>query len=498
MPAWGWANLLVPLFHCNSTKAGVYYQPGQYWTLTYYVGAGTLALALCAVWGKPSRRVWILAGLALLGLLLALGERGGLYGWLKQVFTVADLMRFPIKFVVLAVFALPLLAAFGLQKWCGSRRGARLRVVHPLSIVIPGLLGLLAGVVAWACWRPVEPGDGAVTFQNALARIAFLLAAGGALAALCRSCSRRGNVLAAVSLLLIVWGDLLTHAGSLVRQMAGSSELHLAPAANGLARVEHGLSRVAVPPAAARSLNEGTAGNLAEDFLIHRHFLFQNCNLPAGIAKLDGFYSLYLPREREVARWLSARPAGQWGGLADFTGISHCVATDPSLRWESRAGFLPLATAGQGPLFAGPEATWAGLLSPSFQPLETVFLPEGLAGLPKAGRAVSARILSGHYEPHRIALEVEAREPALVVLAQSFYHCWGATVDGRPTPLWPANHAFQALEVPAGRHRVELRYGDKAFFNGLLITGGTLVGLMAAWFAGRRRRSWRTLWFRGS
>lgn len=489
MPAWGWANLLVPLFHCNSTKAGVYYQPGQYWTLTYYVGVGTLALALCAVWGKPSRRVWILAGLALLGLVLALGERGGLYGWLKQVFPAAGLMRFPIKFVVLAVFALPLLAGFGLQKWCVSAGGARLRVGYPLSIVIPGLLGLLAGVVAWACWRPVEQGDGTVTLQNALAGGGFLLTTGGALVALRRSRSRRGNVLAVVGLLLIVWGDLLTHAGSLVRQMAGSSELHLAPAANGLARVEHGLFRVAVPPDAARSLNEGTAGNLAEDFLIHRHFLFQNCNLPAGIAKLDGFYSLYLPRERDVAHWLSARPADQWGSLAEFLGISHYVSSEQGLQWRSRANFLPLATAGQQPVFVAPEVALGGLVSTGFNPRLMVYLPSAAQDVLKARQATSAQILSSNYAPHRISFEVEAREPAWVVLAQSFYHCWRATVDGKPAPIWPANHAFQAVEVPPGRHRVELRYRDTAFLIGTRISGATLLGMAVAWFTRRRRAS---------
>ena len=40
---------------------------------------------------------------------------GGLYEWLKHVAPVIGFMRFPIKFIVLVAFALPLLAAFGMS-----------------------------------------------------------------------------------------------------------------------------------------------------------------------------------------------------------------------------------------------------------------------------------------------------------------------------------------------------------------------------------------------
>ena len=48
MPAWGWANLLVPMFRSVVSVSGVTFQIGQAWTSSYYLGVVTLWLALIA------------------------------------------------------------------------------------------------------------------------------------------------------------------------------------------------------------------------------------------------------------------------------------------------------------------------------------------------------------------------------------------------------------------------------------------------------------------
>ena len=76
----------------------------------------------------------------------------------------------------------------------------------------------------------------------------------------------------------------------------------------------------------------------------------------------------------------------------------------------------------------------------------------------------------------------------MVVIAQSFYHPWKAVVDGKPTPIWKANYAFQALEVPPGQHQVEIVYRDKKFFFGALISGLTALGCLSVAFVGPRMK----------
>ena len=79
-------------------------------------------------------------------------------------------------------------------------------------------------------------------------------------------------------------------------------------------------------------------------------------------------------------------------------------------------------------------------------------------------------------------MRVVAPEPSLVVLSQTFYHPWRAEVDGRSATLWRANHAFQALEMPAGAHDVRFVYADNAFRYGSLVSCLTLAALAALYF----------------
>src|SRR5262249_26368121 len=103
MPAWGWANLLMPLFRAVPTAQGLYQQPWQYWTSSYYVGAGTVFLAAVAVWRKRDWRVRLLAGLTIVGLILALGDRGLLYRALHSWLPGVGLLRYPVKVVILVL-----------------------------------------------------------------------------------------------------------------------------------------------------------------------------------------------------------------------------------------------------------------------------------------------------------------------------------------------------------------------------------------------------------
>ena len=75
---------------------------------------------------------------------------------------------------------------------------------------------------------------------------------------------------------------------------------------------------------------------------------------------------------------------------------------------------------------------------------------------------------------HRIAVVAEAGAPGWVTFSQVHYHPWRAFVDGTETTIWRANSAFQAVEIPSGRHRLELVYRDDAFRFGCMMS---LAGL---------------------
>jgi hypothetical protein len=79
------------------------------------------------------------------------------------------------------------------------------------------------------------------------------------------------------------------------------------------------------------------------------------------------------------------------------------------------------------------------------------------------------------YGPQAMTLFVDARQAAVVATSVPAWKGWRVLVDGAPARALTYNHAFVALEVPAGRHDVELRYLPTGFVVGLLLSVTTLV-----------------------
>lgn len=85
-----------------------------------------------------------------------------------------------------------------------------------------------------------------------------------------------------------------------------------------------------------------------------------------------------------------------------------------------------------------------------------------------------------------VEVQVDLRQAALLVVADSFDAGWTATLDGAPAPLLPVNALARGVWVPAGAHIVRMRYDPPGLAAGGLVSAltGLLLGL--GW---RRSRS---------
>lgn len=81
--------------------------------------------------------------------------------------------------------------------------------------------------------------------------------------------------------------------------------------------------------------------------------------------------------------------------------------------------------------------------------------------------------------PGDVIVDVESPAGTLVVLGETRSRGWQATVDDRPVQIYAVNELFQAVAVPAGRHRVRWRFASFGFFVGLGLAALGLVGLVA-------------------
>jgi hypothetical protein len=203
------------------------------------------------------------------------------------------------------------------------------------------------------------------------------------------------------------------------------------------------------------------------------------------IPKVGGFMSLHLAAEQTVADLLRSGKAAP--AVAEFLGVSQIASPTRRFVWEAQTNFMPWATMGQKPIFFDDEATLTALSTDRFQPRQIVYLPSSARDQVGAGADGQSRIISSHFEASDGVFQTSAGSRTMLVLAQVYYHCWRASVDGTPVPLWRANYAFQALEVPPGRHEVRLKYVDRLFQIGCGVSLAALVCCVAALWTGSRR-----------
>ena len=88
-------------------------------------------------------------------------------------------------------------------------------------------------------------------------------------------------------------------------------------------------------------------------------------------------------------------------------------------------------------------------------------------------------------ERNSVRLAVDAPRAGMVYCAESFFPGWTARVNGADAPIVPANYAFRAVAVPAGRSVVELAYWPPGLTAGLCLSG--LGGVAVAAMMRRRR-----------
>jgi hypothetical protein len=91
------------------------------------------------------------------------------------------------------------------------------------------------------------------------------------------------------------------------------------------------------------------------------------------------------------------------------------------------------------------------------------------------------------YTPRRVVIETEALHPAFLLTSETYYPGWRAYVDGEEQRLFLTDVAFRGLPVPAGRHRIEMRFGPSALWRGLGISALAGLGLIGVVAFSKRR-----------
>ncbi|GBD16169.1 hypothetical protein HRbin26_01064 [bacterium HR26] len=491
--------------------------PAPYWgsgdpaETNLYAGLLPLFLAaLGVVRARPEdRRVTaLLAAGALLALVLAFGEHTWIYRIAYDLLPGVDRVRRPANYVALLHFALALLAAYGVKALEREPAGGEswqmlLRWLRWALLLALGLLLLGAFLLARSAGGPGQQVMQGIVDGVVLAGLVLL-------AACC------------VMLAHIHWRLPLS---LLLVLLVGIAAFDLGTATASATYKHHrmrpdsyiGLDWAGDPSApTVRLLLEAQRSAPRERFRIlpkQAGSIWENGPLVWGLDSAWGYSVLWPTYYRELFDAATADPNSP---LFDLLNVRYLLTPGPVEEAFPGADSKKFVVVQQGSPWiyenrsAGPRVWVAShaVLLPEGEQIpylrehagalrDVVVLDDGVQ-IPLSamrdseggGPVGSAGILA--YENTRVVIRASLAEPAFVVLADTYYPGWRASVDGEPAQLYRADHAFRAVWVPAGEHEVEFRFVPTTLRLGAVVSGLALLataGLLALGLGRRRSRS---------
>jgi hypothetical protein len=352
---------------------------------------------------------------------------------------------------------------------------------------------VIAGLILFEQAYPGVGVEWADTAINGALRAVLLVVSLGVLQLLVRAQVTAKALTWGIAFLLILGVDVLTHMSR--QNPTVPPDFAVQPNSPDIRQArgvtpppDIGLARAVLTVDAQRELTFHHTDDLAKDFLVWRLSLAKNTNLLDGLAKVDGFYSLYLGDTYKVTHQLLQPPYGQPEPLLDFLCATHITSPKSPFEWDQRNSAMPLLTIGQKPVFADDQTAFEAMFKPTFRPRDEVFLPREAKTPIGEREPAQGEVSNLQVAPHRISATLAAEQPTLAVIAQGYYHPWKVRIDGEPARIWRANLGFQAVAIPAGSHQLELTYEDRAFQIGGAISIITLTSCLAGlWLTWRAR-----------
>ncbi len=471
MPPASLATLLMPKLFGTAAgwKTNAYFGPGQYfyaWELMAYPGVVVLLLAgLALLFSTKEHGVLLFGLLTLFGLLLALGGYGPLHWIFYQVLPVYDKFRMPGRAMLIATFAIVILAARGAQILGKppprkTKKHFRRLLVLFAGFLVAGIIGYMVGADYAANPRAgmIPPGATARVFLIFLVTLVL-----GAIPLVRWARSKRGLGAPERGVLLLLVVAELFFQGYGFNDGVKSATRNPDPDS-----FYRGKSEVIdVMRREAKGENFRVKNRAPEGHLL----LPRNQGSVNRLRSVDGYNQLRLQRyeDLQTAKNMSFQRIMDLFGVRVYTYLDKrlnalSLTTNPTAR--PRVYFV-----GDAVYATGLEASLAVLRTPEFDPVRSVLLA-GTGDPVSTGATGEATLL--HADANRFVVEVDCDGPGWLVMNEVYYPGWTAYVDGSPAEVLSANYTFRATPVGSGKSMIEWRFESKSFRLGRAITLVTL------------------------
>lgn len=250
--------------------------------------------------------------------------------------------------------------------------------------------------------------------------------------------------------------------------------------------------------------------------------LASNLATPQGLQSIQGYNAVHLATYDEYIEALNGKiqgyhnadvyPTGLDSPLLDLLNVRYFVVpavaqreqhplrdlkdAHPTVYRDDRVEILrnrdalPRAWIVHSAKRTSPRKALNSLSSGAVDPLQTTLLERSPPPLAEPEEPSADRASVTSYEADRIQLETSTGAPGLLMLSEVYYPAWKAYIDGRQVPLYRGDYMLRAIPVPAGDHKVDLRYESPILGAGIVISSVfyvTLIALAVAKVVLRRR-----------
>lgn len=486
------------------------------WAVTEYMGVVVLLLAVLAL-ARASWRTRVAVGSCLvLVVLFSMGSRGFLYELLYSLVPPFRIFRYPEKYMLLAVLIISISAAHGLDSLLRLVRDGIGRKLF-LALACAGAASLFLALIlhAGGDTLPDRPGPFGVEsldpahFRHQFGRLMGALVPVILAIALARW--EKTRTLTGPALVLAVFLDLMP-ANHWAVPYAPPGIYKFEPAALSIMR-DHGRKQGlglftedgSPRPGRFRVLREPMAPTEEAYVMLpgetrferyrrfERHTLQPNFNFIHHIEGLTGYTAAATADFNELMkRHLNLK-------TMELYNVRYAIS--PAQGSVLERSDLPLAGAHYGFGFkvfevpgAFPRAYLIGKslrVDGSMERLELLgphdftkaVILENDPALPSPAEESDIGIVPAEiafYSPHQVVINTSNPAAAYLVLSDSLYPGWEATVDGKPTPIFRANFLVRAVWTPGGDHVVEFTYRPGPYLFGRAISVLALLVFLAA------------------
>ncbi len=424
LPMPGVLDLVMPFFRVFKTPQGTYFQYGQHFLSSIYLGALAIALGSAGLVLARDRATKAWFAVAIVGVVIAVEM------------PLSSMARYPVKALLILPCVISVGAAIGFREL--SIRPERLAVWIRIAGV--GFIVLTLGGVAWMRLQPLPYDRWHETIINSTWRACYLFAGLAALWAVFKDNSARTNRLAQCGLIALVFLDFRTVIPNQNPTMPSEFFVPGLAQQRGLKLPSLGEGRIFITPKAENELLMTSVPDAKAEMIGKRSAEWSHLNLLDLVPKVNGSSTLQLREQAVVQTNLYA--TNDPGALLDFLGVTAQTSADDIFTWDSRKTAAPLINAG-------------------------------------SATAISNIVFTAH----RISFSATTTEELTKIsIAQAYDQNWVVRISGQRGKLLRANDAFQAVPVPAGTHFIELIYQPWTFRVGGVISISTLIVMGIAAF----------------